>query len=259
MSTKIYYFSGTGNSLSIAKELQNDLTDKVTVMPISIFRDEETVQIDTDVLGFVFPVYFMDTPYIVKSFIKKLVFKSKPYIFAVASCNGVPGISLIKFNKYLLTKGQVLSGGFFIDMPGNALPTPEETAFERLKNYKAQVNDISDIINNRTIKGIGDKYKIKARVLSYLLNSFGRKLYLTPENVSVTSDCVGCGICEKVCPLKNIEIVDNKPRWGNNCSTCLACFHWCPKKAIKGGRMLNKRNQYHHPEVSIKDMDLKSK
>jgi epoxyqueuosine reductase QueG len=54
-------------------------------------------------------------------------------------------------------------------------------------------------------------------------------------------------------------MVNKRPHWGKNCSTCLACFHWCPKKAVRGGKMLNKRDQYHHPEISIEDMELKNR
>lgn len=90
---------------------------------------------------------------------------------------------------------------------------------------------------------------------SSIIKIFGKKLYITPENVSVTENCVGCGICAKVCPLNNIKIVNKRPQWGQECANCLACFHWCPKKAVKGGTMLQKRDVYHHPEISIEDMD----
>lgn len=256
MSSKIYYFSGTGNSLAVAREVKNSLNDKGSVVPLSIFRNEECVQIDTDILGLVFPVYFMNIPNIVKSFIKKLKFKTNPYIFAIATCNRTPGVSLIELNKCLIRKEKVLSAGFVIYMPGNALVTPHNVEIERLNNYKTRVTEISTNINNRNINKIEGKDSIKTRILSLICKSFGKQLYLTPKNVSCTSECAGCGICEKVCPLNNIKIVNKRPYWRENCSTCLACFHWCPKKAIKGGAMLNKRDRYHHPEVSVEDMDL---
>lgn len=77
MSSKIYYFSGTGNSLSIARELEKSLSEKGSIDQLSMLRNEESVQIDTDVLGFVFPVYFMNMPDILKSFIEKLTSKEE--------------------------------------------------------------------------------------------------------------------------------------------------------------------------------------
>lgn len=259
MSSKIFYFSGTGNSLAVARELSKNLSDKGSIIPLSIYRNEETVQIDTDVLGFVFPVHFINIPDIVKSFIKKLTFKSNPYIFAIATCNGTSGASLIELNKCLDRKGKVLSSGFVIYMPGNALVTPDDIEIERLKNYKPKVTEISTTINNRSTNKIEEKDSLKTYILSAICKSLGKRLYLTPKNVSYTSQCVGCGICEKVCHLNNIEMINKRPHWGNECSTCLACFHWCPKKAVKGGKMLNKRGRYHHPQISIEDMELKIK
>lgn len=204
MSSKIFYFSGTGNSLAVARELNNNLSDKGSIIPLSIFRDKESVQIDTDVLGFVFPVYFMNIPDIVKSFIKKLTFKTNPYIFAIETCNGAPGASLIELNKCLERKGKALSSGFVIYMPGNALVTPHNIEIERLNNYKIKLAEISTNINNRSINKIEGKGSIKIRIVSAVCKSLGKQMYLTPKNVSYTSQCVGCGICEKVCPGKEI-------------------------------------------------------
>ena len=256
MSSKIYYFSGTGNSLAVARETERNLIDEGSIVSIASLKNEKNIQVDTDVLGFVFPVYCMSIPDIVKAFIEKLSFKSKPYIFAIVTCNGVPGKSLIELNKYLLSKGKELSSGFVVEMTGNAVVTPSEIVTQRLDNYKTEVVKISNIISNRSVKKIVGTYGIKDNIGTSILKSFGRKMYLTPKSVSSTSECIGCGICTKVCPLDNIQIVDKKPGWGVKCSTCLACFHWCPKNAVKGGLMLSRRNQYHNPEVSVKDMEL---
>lgn len=50
----------------------------------------------------------------------------------------------------------------------------------------------------------------------------------------VTDACVGCGICEKVCPSASVRIINGMAvHISRNCQTCLACAHACPQKAIQ--------------------------
>lgn len=259
MSSKIYYFSGTGNSLAVAKKLEELLLVKGSILPLSIFQNKESIEVDTDILGLVFPVYFMNIPDIVKSFVKKISFKTDPYIFAITTCNGVPGHSLYTLNKYLKAKGKALSLGSVIDMPGNAVITPPEIEVERLKNYTTKVAEIAHYINTQSTNKLEGEDNIKCHIESFVVGSFAKKFLLSPEKFSSTSACVGCGICEKVCPTKNIKVVDKRPQWESNCASCLACFHWCPKKAVVPNKVLMKRKAYHHPEVSLMDMDLKNR
>ena len=38
-----------------------------------------------------------------------------------------------------------------------------------------------------------------------------------------------CGKCEKLCPMNNIKIVDNKVVQNNQCTMCYRCINNCPK------------------------------
>jgi ferredoxin len=66
-----------------------------------------------------------------------------------------------------------------------------------------------------------------------------RKYYelmpLTDKSIIVDEKCKGCGICAKVCPVKNITIVDKKPEFQHHCEMCFACDEWCPNNAIHIG------------------------
>ena len=90
--------------------------------------------------------------------------------------------------------------------------------------------------------------------------SLQRKLaqMMTPK---VNPDkCIGCGICNKVCPQRNIvlsEIENDKllAAVGPHCTWCLSCVHFCPQQAFEvNGKAVSKAFQYHHPDIKLKDL-----
>jgi ferredoxin len=69
----------------------------------------------------------------------------------------------------------------------------------------------------------------------------------------VSGACTGCGICVKVCPVQNIEMVNGKPQWLHHCENCTACFHWCPTQAIFG-EMVGYEKHIEPLGITLKDM-----
>ncbi|MGZ7067312.1 MAG: hypothetical protein ACXVHT_03350, partial [Methanobacterium sp.] len=61
MGTEIYYFSGTGNSLHVAKELQKRIP-KTKLIPIVSLLNKENIEIISDTVGFVFPIHLAMAP-----------------------------------------------------------------------------------------------------------------------------------------------------------------------------------------------------
>ena len=56
MGTEIYYFSGTGNSLVIARNIAEKT--KGTIISIPSVMNKESIESDADVIGIVFPIYY---------------------------------------------------------------------------------------------------------------------------------------------------------------------------------------------------------
>jgi MinD superfamily P-loop ATPase len=52
----------------------------------------------------------------------------------------------------------------------------------------------------------------------------------------VSERCNGCGICARICPVKNIDLAKGRPVWRYHCEQCLACLHWCPRSAEEYGK-----------------------
>jgi ferredoxin len=77
---------------------------------------------------------------------------------------------------------------------------------------------------------------------------------LTDKGIEFDGDkCIGCGLCTRVCPVHNIELVEKKPAWSHHCEMCFACDEWCPQRAIHHWGKFKGRN-YHHPDVTTRDM-----
>jgi len=262
MKIKIYYFSGTGNSLAVSKDLasklRNDLFE-VDIIPIASIVQETIITPNSDVLGIVFPTYTYDVPPIVSKFIDKLNLKGE-YIFAVATYFRKEGNVLFNLSKQLKKNGYSLSSGFRLKMPGNFivrfnLVKPEENE-TRIMDAKNRITQITSIIKNKEPVGIEGSYKKFLALINFPKMMMPKwRLY---RHFRTTEDCVLCGKCVEICPKNNIEIVNNKIIWNDDCETCFACLHWCPQEAIQCGKTTLRRSRYHHPDVKLKEMIAQS-
>jgi len=72
MSTEIYYFSGKGNSLYVARELQKRISDSSLISIVSLLP-KDVIQTNGKSVGLVFPVHALTIPIAVKQFLKKLI------------------------------------------------------------------------------------------------------------------------------------------------------------------------------------------
>ena len=251
----LYYFSGTGNSIAIIRELQTHLKD-IELKPIARYLDNAEINDDSEVIGFIVPTYYMDIPDIVKDFTKKLSIKKDAFIFAVIHYGITPGRAFHSLNELLSENGAKLNAGFGIALPDNsiALKTPIRKQPEMHALMPQTVENISSmVLEKRSVPLPGSNSSllgVKGKVGSFVL----RKIFGT-ERKRVTSDCTHCGICERVCPVNNITVSDENVSFGDKCADCFACIHWCPEKAIRYGILkVNSKSHYTNPAVCAADI-----
>jgi len=252
MTNIIFYFSGTGNSLQIAREIAEKLEDTQVISIARAIKME--IQYPIEILGLVFPVYFGALPPLVESFVEKLDPTHINYIFSVATNNGYYGATLYIVNKILKKKGKMLNAGFSIKMPGNYLPMyaplSKDKQEQRFNNAREEIKKIIRVIEERQGNGISGM----GRFLQFMQKRNNRKLPLRDVRFWVDDKCNSCGICEKICPVQNIKMEENKPKWLHKCQQCLACLHWCPQESIQVGNKTNNRERYQNPYVKLSDM-----
>lgn len=153
MNTGIYYFSGTGNCLYVAKNLSEKLNARYFNVSKSI-KDQEIV-LNSEVLGFVFPVYAYTYPKILDLFLKKIKLAANPrFVFIVITYGSTPGRAAQKFAKKLnkFFKVDYING---VLMPENYIaifkPDSPETIQKKMAEALIKIDKISEDI----ITGIG--------------------------------------------------------------------------------------------------------
>jgi flavodoxin/Pyruvate/2-oxoacid:ferredoxin oxidoreductase delta subunit len=261
---EIYYFSGTGNSLAVARDIAGKLDAKVT--SVVSMMNQENVNIEADAIGFVFPIYDFKPSPVVEDFIRKLEDIDSKYLFAVCTYGIAPAQSLKHLAKVVESCGGQLSAGFAVGMPHSGIGSGLVTKVQQegvFADWMDRLEGVCDSISSREAGKIESSNLLfdffQPRIIGmvpFLLKFLMQVLLKGVESLAFTSseDCNGCGICERICPLDNIEVVDGKPIWSDNCVSCFACLNWCPKEAISlGGFDANIRN-YHHPDIKLSDM-----
>jgi ferredoxin len=256
MKTVIYYFSGTGNSLKIAWDLTKFLGD-ADVIPIAKAIRQDSVSPNADRIGIIYPVYMWGMPLIVNRFIKKL--RTDKYIFAIANCGGMAAGALIHTKKRLEEQGMNLSSGFVVKMPANYTPMygaqPQEKQNKLFKQAEDKIKAIADIIQAGKENPI-EKSSFLSNFFfsSFIYNMGSSKIPESDKSFWVNEKCTSCGTCEKICPVDNIKLANEKPTWLHHCEQCMACLQWCPAEAIQFGKKTEGRKRYRNPSVKATDL-----
>jgi ferredoxin len=256
-STILFLFSGTGNSLNVALNIQKNIGN-CKILSIPKVLEEKSFVWEAANIGFIFPVHFQNAPVIVRKLLKNIKITGDPYMFAIATSGGEIGKTFRNINKILDHQNRRLHSEFSLVFPSNSIV---------MENRSGTPEEIKKLIQNSEVR-ISQKEIEKC---SYKKSSFKDRfgcwmgaffLYriFSDKKFSVDNEtCVRCGTCVSVCPLNNIEIIEDKVTYKHNCECCLACIHWCPLHAIQHFKTRG-IPRYHHPHIKVKDMvDYKSK
>ena len=232
MKKRIYYFTGTGNSMRAARVIAERLGDtEIVSMRVD---PEEVPATDCDVVGFIYPVYHWTMPEYAADFVEKLEMNPDAYVFAVAMPSFVLGIACEKLAKILEHKGITLAYGNLVYSVANYVivyppfPSPALRVPKTEKKLKKIAEDIA--------AGTRRDYPRASRRVKRKIDSFmGPYLELqeyADNPFTVSDECVSCGMCTRVCPCRNLTMEFGKPKFNHHCMNCMACVVSCPKRAI---------------------------
>lgn len=263
--TAIYYFSGSGNSLAVAKDLAVGLGAKIEAM--SAHPDGLKVDAAVDAVGFVFPSHDFQAPTFVQSWISRIEELGGKYVFAVMTYGISAGRGLKKLADLIQTRGAKLSAGFAFMMPHNGIGSalqPPDVRESLIEAWRAHRDEVVAAVQARRVS----EFDTEPMILGFLRNRSWKMLPGLFRFVGVLirrgeaglfyradDKCNECGICVRVCPAGNISQAQGRPRWGDACINCFACLHWCPQEAthLSSGDLKIDR-AYKHPDVGLHDM-----
>ena len=255
MTTRLYWFSGTGNSLSVARHLAAQLEP---VELVSITHSDPAAQPPAEVVGLIFPVYFFGPAPIVVDYLEKLPLNPQAYIFSVATSGGSPGGAHHRIRKILRRRGAELAAGwsltYFSNYPRLFASPPEEKQQRIIRKAEQRIPALAEAIRQRKPARLHDSLWPIPAVAGFMWNYCARRIQTEDEHFSVTEACISCGLCARLCPTKDIEMRNGRPHWLGRCQQCMACFQWCPVRAILAGGKADRRTRYHHPEIHATDL-----
>jgi len=259
----IFYFSGTGNSLHVARELGARFPD-ASLIPIISVLDKKTIKTRDEVVCLVFPIHAFTLPWPVRDFLEKTDFDSASYILAVAS-----RVCFVKvfddIDQLLRRHGKGLNAGFSFEMPQNYIPV--FNVYSQQEQARVEAAMLKDL--DRIVQTVAERethhpkdpawnFPISHAIIP-MVSWWFRKVRFPDMARSFYADnrCTGCGTCERVCLSNKIQMIDGKPVWDNaiQCTYCFACLHYCPEEAIQiRGRKTDSKGRYNHPSVKARDI-----
>lgn len=247
----IVYFTGTGNSLAISKQIASATGDTITPMSKACQMDLSNEQC----VGLVYPCYDFCTPPAVRDMVSQMNINPKAYVYIVITCGAQACNSIWTVRSILKQKGVSVAYCHKIRVPDNSAilfgrdPNSQLWKFDKFAPRLGQIVD--DVKARRHARHFGS-----FGIIGWVMGrpAIERKLLGGFRPAVNAGMCVSCGICASVCPIGNIAMQE-KASIGDHCSSCLACLHACPQQAIQvGDKPTIKERQYRHPDIKLNEL-----
>ncbi len=247
----ILFFTGTGNSRYCAQMLADKLDDEV-LDAFPFLRDGAAPDLFSDrPWVFVAPTYGWQLPRVFAQLIRSGRFRGSRDAYFVMTCGGDIGNAAAKNRKLCTEAGLCDRGTLEVVMPENYIAmydVPGEAEARDLVAAARPVIERGAACIREGLEFPAQRAGAADRLKSGMVNSLFYRFCVRARAFAASGGCIGCGKCERVCPLGNIHLEGGKPVWGGRCTHCMACICSCPVEAIEYGKASRGKPRYQCPE-----------
>lgn len=148
-----------------------------------------------------------------KEFLEKARLKSS-YIYFISTYGTTPGASDVMANRAL--KEGKIDAFYSVKMADTWTPTFDLSTEEKIEAFTKHTEEEIDSVIEK-VREREKNEKMSPRVPAFLVDLIAQPLYNSRTRLTshfrVEETCIGCGLCEKKCPVGAIKLEDKKPTW----------------------------------------------
>lgn len=246
----IYYFSGTGNTYLVAKEMAKAFGERGSQCRLQRMEASDPAKADlTHTIGLGFPIAAFTTYPLVWEFVDRMPQAKGTPVFAFATMAGLSLCALGPLKRILVKKGYAPIAAKQFKMPSNLWIKKYNTkrTEKQVQKAMAQARKFAGQVVDGRSKWI--KFPLVPNLLSPLFMS--KQVWRnTPGYVKLDADkCTRCAQCLELCPVGAIQM-NPDVRVTGKCQFCMRCVSYCPQQALYYSK--NKYQRYQ--PVDIKEM-----
>lgn len=231
------YFSGTGNTKHCVERLLKGLDENAQSYSIESMNITDEIA-KNDFIVFGYPTQYSNVPVMVRDYINKnaSVWKDKK-VLCVVTMGTFCGDGAGCLARLLKKHGANVVGGLHLCMPNSSCDV--KARIRPFEKNKQLIKDADAKIDSAITKIKNGKYpKDGLSIFNCMAGLFAQRLWFSgmtknySDKIKISDACVGCGLCEKNCPMNNIIIENGKAKTNGRCTMCYRCLNSCPKQAV---------------------------